>query len=342
MHVAPQPSRRRLPRWLKVTIISLLVVANVVALGSIWLLRTGQQFLEELVELAEIDDEVVQVLDEAEPGAETLIFLIVGSDSREGLTDLTHFGSFGGARSDVVMLMRLDRPSSSAQMLSIPRDLYVEIPGHGRNRINAAYAYGGSSLLVETIKANLGVEVNHYAEIDFVGFMDMVDALGGIEMSFAHAARDTKSGFSAPEGTQLLDGRSALAYARSRSYQELQNGRWVGVDANDIGRTSRQQDVIRAMVTKLKKPSSITEAGDVATALASHMTIDSRLASSSVGSLAWDFRGVLIGSIEGATLPTYSQNVGGASMQVAEEPAAGMMLTNFRSGSPLELAAGVE
>ena len=335
MHTASPSPRRRLPRWFKVAIVSLLVVANLVALGTIWLLRTGQQILE----LADADDEVVEVLDVAEPGAESLVFLIVGSDSREGLTDLTHFGAFGGARSDVVMLMRLDRPSSSAQMLSIPRDLYVEIPGHGRNKINAAYAYGGSSLLVETIRSNLGVEVNHYAEISFVGFMDMVDALGGVEMTFPHPARDTKSGLAVESGTQLLDGKAALAYARSRSYQELQNGQWVGVEANDIGRTGRQQDVIRAIFSKLKQPGSIAEATDVAAAMASHMTIDSRLASSAVGSLAWDFRGVLTGSIEGATLPTYSQNVGGSSVQIADEPAAGTMLANFRSGARLELAA---
>lgn len=330
---SPAPaSRRVIPRWLKIAIVSALVVANLVALGTVWLLRTGQ----ELLATAETDDEVVEVLDL--PSGDSLVFLVVGSDSREGLDDLTHFGAFGGARSDVVMLVRLDTSSSSARIMSIPRDLYVDIPGHGKNRINAAYAFGGSKLLVETIRSNLGVEVNHYAELDFVGFKAMVDELGGIEMTFPHPARDTKSGLSVEAGRQLLDGKAALAYARSRSYQELQNGRWVGVDANDIGRTGRQQDVIRAMVSKLKSPGSITEAGDVAAAMARHMTIDSTLASASVASLAWELRGVLTGSIEGATLPTYGRMIGGASVQVTDEPAASAMLANFRSGSPLSVS----
>src|SRR5690606_3775797 len=101
--------------------------------------------------------------------------------------------------------------------------------------------------LVETLKSNLSVEVNHYVQIDFVGFQALVDELGGIEMSFAYPARDAKSGLDIPAGEQSLDGFEALAYARSRSYQELQNGSWVGVDANDIGRTQRQQEVMRAI-----------------------------------------------------------------------------------------------
>lgn len=329
----PSSSRRAVPRWLKVTVLAVLVAANLVALGTVWMLRTGGEILASF----STDPDVVGVLDAPEEGG-ALVFLLVGSDSREGLDDLAYFGSFGGARSDVVMLVRVEQNGSVAQVLSIPRDLYVDIPGHGKNRINAAYAFGGSKLLVETIRANLGVQVNHYAEVDFVGFRDMVDELGGIEITFPNPARDTKSGLRVEAGTQLLDGGAALAYARSRSYQEMQDGRWVAVDANDIGRTERQREVIRAMVSKLNRPGSIPEARDVAVALAEHMTIDSNLASSTVGSLAWDFRGVLIGSIEGATLPTYTSTIGGASVQIASEPEAGAMLANFRSGSPLTMA----
>lgn len=320
------PTRRRPPRWLKVTVITALVLANLVALGVFWAVRTGQNFLAS----ADTDTEVTDVLDQ--PTGKDLTFLVVGSDSRAGLDDLTFFGSFGGARGDVVMLVRLDGETSNAQILSIPRDLWVEIPGHGQNRINAAFAFGGSSLMVETIKHNLNVEINHYVEIDFVGFQGLVDDLGGIEIAFPYSARDDKSGLSVGAGTQTLDGKMALAYARSRAYQEQRDGGWVSVDANDIGRTSRQQEVIRAIVRKLKSPASITEAGDIAGGLSRHVTIDANLAGASVATMAWDYRRVFTGDIEGATLPASGRVISGASVLVSKEPEAGAMLANFRAG----------
>jgi LCP family protein required for cell wall assembly len=313
----------------KVAVIVFLVVANLAALGAFWVIRTG----EGLLASADTDDEVTDVLDTASGG--DLTFLIVGSDSREGLDDLTNFGAFGGARGDVVMLVRVDAETSRAQILSIPRDIYVDIPGHGQNRINAAYAFGGSSLMVETVKANFNVEINHYVEIDFVGFQSLVDEMGGIEIAFPYPARDQNSGLDVEAGTQSLDGRMALAYARSRHYQEHQNGSWVSVDANDIGRTARQQEVIRAIISKMKSPGSIAEAGNIAGAMAEHMTIDSNLAGASVASLAWDYKGIITGDIESATLPTAGKSVNGASVLVAREPEAGAMLANFRAGNAL-------
>lgn len=322
----PTPARSGLPKWLKVTIIVALVVANLAALAFVWVVRTGNNLLSG----ADTDSDVVSVLDPTSGGSRT--FVIVGSDTREGLESLESFGNAGGERSDVVMLVRIDPSTGGAQMLSIPRDLRVEIPGHGTNKINAAFAFGGPSLLVETLKSNLNVEVNHYVQMDFVGFQALVDEIGGIEMSFPNQARDAKSGLDVQAGNQTLDGFQALAYARSRSYQELQNGSWVSVDANDIGRTERQQDVMRAIVSRMKRPGSIAEAGDIASAMASHMTIDSELAGESVAAMVWDFRGLLAGSIDGMTLPTYSENIGGSSFQIAQQPEADAVLANFRAG----------
>lgn len=322
----PTPARSGLPKWLKVTIIVVLVLANLAALALVWMVQTGNNLLSG----ADTDSEVVGVLDPISGGSRT--FVVVGSDSREGLDSLDNFGNAGGQRSDVVMLVRVDPSTGGAQMLSIPRDLRVEIPGHGTNKINAAFAFGGPSLLVETLKSNLNVEVNHYVQMDFVGFQALVDEIGGIEMSFPNQARDAKSGLDVPAGNQTLDGFQALAYARSRSYQELQNGSWVSVDANDIGRTERQQEVMRAIVSRMKRPGSIAEADDIASAMASHMTIDSELAGESVAAMVWDFRGLLAGSIDGATLPTYSENIGGTSFQIAQQPEADAVLANFRSG----------
>jgi LCP family protein required for cell wall assembly len=190
--------------------------------------------------------------------------------------------------------------------------------------------------MVETIKTNLNVSVNHYVEIDFVGFQAIIDEVGGIEVSFPYPARDAKSGLDVPAGDQILNGEQALAFARSRRYEEQQNGSWVSVEANDIGRTQRQQTVMKALVSRLKSPSSIAEAGDVASAMSRNMTIDASLADASPASLLWDFRGVITGSIEGATLPTYSENIGGSSFQIAQQPEADAMLANFRSGKAFD------
>ncbi len=323
------PARTGLPKWLKVTTIALLVVANLALLGVIWVVQTGNSLFAD----ARTDDEVSDVLDAS--SGEHLTFLIVGSDSRAGLSDLKNFGAAGGARGDVVMLVRVDGTTNTAQMLSIPRDLRVEIPGHGVNKINAAYAFGGPSLMVETVKENLNVEINHYVEIDFVGFQALVDEVGGVEIDFPYAARDSKSGLDIPAGTTVLNGDEALAYARSRHYQENQGGSWVSVDANDIGRTQRQQEVIKAIVSRLKSPGSIAEAGSIASAMSQHMTVDSNLANSSVGGMIWDFKGILTGSIKGATLPTTTKTINGSSYQLADEPEAGAMLANFRAGREL-------
>jgi LCP family protein required for cell wall assembly len=322
-HRAP---RRGLPKWLKVTILGLVLVSTLGALAILWALNTGQGVLA----LADSDEEVVSELSAA--NGTTLTFLVVGSDSRERLDDLAFFGPAGGERGDVIMLVHLDQATGEARMLSIPRDLWVDIPGNGEGKINSAYSYGGPSLMVQTIRENLGIEVNHYVEVDFVGFIEMVDELGGIEMTFPYPARDAKSGLSVEAGTQMLDGEQALAFARSRKYQEYQNDAWVSVDASDLGRTQRQQEVVRAILTEMKTPASIAEAGQIAGSMAEHMTVDAAFATSSVASLAWDFRGLVTGSIDGQTLPVYGDTVNGASVVMAAEPEASAMIDGFLSG----------
>lgn len=322
-HLAP---RRGLPKWLKITILGLLLASTLGTLAIFWALNTGQGALA----LAESDEEVVSELSAAD--GDTLTFLVVGSDSRERLDDLAFFGRSAGERGDVIMLVHLDQATGEARMLSIPRDLWVDIPGNGEGKINAAYSYGGPSLTVKTIRENLGIEVNHYVEVDFVGFIEMVDELGGIEMTFPYPARDAKSGLNVEAGNQTLDGEQALAFARSRKYEEYQNDSWVSVDASDLGRTHRQQEVVRAILTELRTPASIVEAGQIAGSLAEHMTVDAALASASVASLAWDFRGLVTGSIDGQTLPVFGDTVNGASVVMAAEPEASATIDGFLSG----------
>lgn len=321
-------------RWLKRGVITLLVLANLGVFYLYWQLRNVEQVVAEAA--ATIPEVVPQLTPTMPDAGEPITFLVVGSDSRENLEDLTGFGQAGGHRSDVIMLVKIHPGEDRAQILSIPRDLWVEIPGEGEGKINAAYAVGGAPLLVQTVKGVTGVEVNHYVEVDFVGFQAIVDQLGGVTMEFPFAARDSKSDLQVEAGTQRLDGAMALAYARSRNYQELRDGQWVGVAADDFGRTQRQQRLILAILDELKRPSTLTEAGEIVGAFARHLSMDAALAESSLIELAFRMRGISSERIETVTLPAEVGTAGQASVAFLKEPEASAVLAAFRRGDPIE------
>ena len=333
--VAPKRSRK----WLKRTLVTLLILANLVVFGGYFALRfyTGK-ISDELQK----DEAVVAVLaDKPTSRKDPLNFLLIGSDSRENLPDDLEgkFGTAGGRRADVIMIVQLVPADGSARVLSLPRDLKVEIEGHGTNKVNAAYAFGGGALTVQTVNEYTGIPIHHYAEIDFYGFASLVDALGGVTLDFPFPARDLKSGLDVPAGRQRLSGATALAYARSRSYQELQNGQWTSVDANDIGRTRRQQQLILAIIAEAKHPSSIAEAGTLIASLGSFLTVDAALDQDSLIDLVWSMRSLDTANIESVTLPTVTRTIDGASYQLPEEPAAGSVLAAFRTGESLAVVA---
>lgn len=326
---------RHMKRWTKRVLIGLLVLANLTVFFVYWQLRTIENAVVESADTIP-DADFDQILTDTPTDlAQPVTFLVIGSDSREGLDDLSNFGAAGGERADVIILLQIRPDDGSAQMLSIPRDLWVDVPGHGMNKINSAFAFGGAPLMVETVSRETGVDINHYMEVDFVGFQAIVDELGGVPINFPFPARDSKSGLRVDAGTQVLDGREALAFARSRSYQELQNGSWVSVDANDIGRTRRQQQLIFSIIRTVARPSSIPELGNIVESFAQHLTIDARLAQGSMIELGWRMRGVRPDNIAAATLPTFSDSVGGASIERRSEPEATEMLAAFRAGQSL-------
>ena len=179
-------------------------------------------------------------------------YLIVGSDTRDVIdadaedAGLFLNGSTGeGGRSDTIMILRRD-PQTGASLLSIPRDLWVPIAGTGDDgKINWAYI-GGPRRLAETITQALGIPIHHYVEVDFAGFQRLVDEIGGVEICVQNAAQDTNSGLSLQPGCQTLEGGMALAYARSRQYQEWSDGEWhVQEGAPDLNRIARQQHFLR-------------------------------------------------------------------------------------------------
>jgi LCP family protein required for cell wall assembly len=326
--------------WLKRTAIATLVLANLGVFYLYWQLRSIDETVSQSVETV---TEVIPQLTPTQPGStEPLTFLLAGSDSRENLDSIEGFGEAAGQRSDVLMLVKLYPADGRAQVLSLPRDLWVEIPGYGEDKINAAYATGGAPLMLETVKGYSGVEINHYVEVDFVGFQAIVDQLGGVVIDFPYPARDIKSKLSVEAGRQTLNGEQALAFARSRSYQELRDGRWVSVDADDFGRTGRQQMLILAILDQVSRPSSLTDASAIVGSFSRHVTMDAALADSSLIELAFRMRGIRPGNIETATLPGLIGQVGTASVVLADEPTASAVLEAFRTGSSIDAVLGVE
>jgi LCP family protein required for cell wall assembly len=319
--------------WVKRLIVTLLVVANVAVFAVYWTLRSAQDaFRDNATQLEEVVPELtVRPIESVDP----LVFLVIGSDSRAGLDSLQNFGDSDGARGDVIMLIKLYPGDGHVQILSLPRDLLVEIPGEGTDRINAAYAAGGAPLMVRTVKQVTGLPVHHYVEVDFVGFQSLVDDIGGVYLDFPYPARDSKSGLSVDAGYQLLDGSQALAYARSRQYQELRNGEWVAVDADDIGRTGRQQKLILAILGAVKTPSSLTETGSIVGGFSQHLTVDSAFARSSLVELAFRMRSISGEKIETATLPVYLDTYNEMSIVRMQHPEADDVIAHFASGQPM-------
>jgi len=239
----------------------------------------------------------------AAPGA-PINFLLVGVDDRSTLPDDWDdtFGEFAGRRTDVIMIAHLV-PGEGIQMLSIPRDLKADIPGHGTNRINASYVLGGPDLLVQTVQSETGIPINHYVEIDFAGVGAVVDSLGGVTLEFDNPGRDDKSGFSTDAGTQTLNGEEAVAYARSRHYQELQNGEWTGTGGGDISRTGRQQAILLALFDQVASPSSAFNVATFLPTFADQITADEGLSLGRMADLGRDALTLRSRSVDAMTLP---------------------------------------
>ncbi|CAN5693595.1 LCP family protein [soil metagenome] len=324
-------------RWWRRVVIGVLLLANLGVGLVLFAVQSGQSaFNENVTQNTDVTPEL-----DARPteNTEPITFLVIGSDTREGLESLQNFGESNGARGDVIMLIKLNPANGSAQILSLPRDLLVDIPGHGTDRINAAYSFGGAPLMVRTVRAATGLPIHHYVEIDFVGFQALVNEIGGVHLDFPYPARDLNSGLDVEAGNQLLDGAQALAFARSRRYEELQGDSWVNIDADDFGRTRRQQRLILAILSELKTPSSLTEAGSIVASFAQHLTVDSALAESSLVQLAFQMRGISSQTMETATLPGYITDFEGKSVVRMSHPEADRMIVAFAEGKLLDLSS---
>jgi len=180
-------------------------------------------------------------------------YLVVGSDSRSDLTDAERkrlgTGSTTGQRTDTIMLLHVPAGSGPTVLVSVPRDSYVSIPGHGQNKINAAYAYGGAPLLIRTLEQASGVRIDEYVETGLGGFASVVDALGGVTLCPKFNMKDKDAHINLKKGCQPMDGKTALGYARARHSDPR----------GDLGRVERQRETLAAIAKKTLAPSTLIQ-----------------------------------------------------------------------------------
>ena len=278
------------------------------------------------------------------PPGKPFNMLLVGSDSRAFVTGnsplANAFGSAaqeGGQRSDVTMLVRFVPATKTVTVLSIPRDLWVNIPGDvggvsGMNRINAAFN-SGPDLLIQTIEQDLGVPINHYASVNFLGFSGMVDALGGVTMDFPTQVKDAYTGLDVTTvGCQLVNGVTALQLVRSRHLFYLNsNGYWESDGQSDFSRIQRQDAFFRAVLAKANASDSNPFAiNGFISAASSNLTIDNTLTQSDLLHIANEFKGLASSHLVTETLPTTEfVTDGGADVLMAAQPYADQMISAF-------------
>jgi len=262
-------------------------------------------------------------------------WLVVGSDSRQGLTaeqqqDLATGGDVGAGRTDTILLVHVPEFGSStrATMVSIPRDSYVPIPRHGKDKINSAFAMGGAPLLTQTVEQATGLRLDHYAEIGFGGFAALVDALGGVTMCPTNPINDPLAGIDLPAGCQKLDGRTTLGYVRTRDTPRA-----------DLDRMVNQRQFVSALLHRVTSPEVWLDPSrwyTVPRAAAGALTVDH-------GDHVWDLARLgwaLHGSPTAMTVPIgelTNRDVG--AVVVWNHDAAGKLFEALASDAPVPAVA---
>ncbi|WP_051515624.1 LCP family protein [Candidatus Blastococcus massiliensis] len=302
------PARRR--STLRRVLIGLGVLALVLSLiigGGAWYLVN--RYAGNIDRVADVFDSLDEEARPAPPtpaeatSEDPVTFLLVGSDTRVGPAE----DEDPGGRSDAIMIARFAGDRENAQLISIPRDSWVEIPGRGMNKINAAYAFGGPSLLIQTVEQLTQVRIDHYMAIDFDGLIQVTDDLGGVDVVVAETTKNGRYTFTA--GVNRLDGEKARWYLGQR----------YGLPGGDFDRVRRQQQYLQAMFSKLFSSNTFTDPGRLDSALravTSAVSVDDTLSNTDLIGLALSMRGVRPESVDFFTAPVLGTGMEGPASVV--------------------------
>jgi LCP family protein required for cell wall assembly len=261
-----------------------------------------------------------------------LNILVAGVDQRAGLTHhqevVLHVGNDVSFNSDTLMLMHISADRSRVTMVSLPRDSWVDIPGHGMSKINAAYGDGGAKLMVQTVEQATGLTINDYAEVNFLGFVKVIDALGGVDICLPQAVDDSYSGLNLSAGVHHVDGITALAYARDRH----------SFATSDLARMQDQQKLLSSALTEaihsglLANPVRLSS---FISAAVSALTVDQGL---NVSALADQMRGITSQDVRFMTVPLANVDYQAPDGEVAvqwDQQAASALFEKLRSDQDL-------
>jgi LCP family protein required for cell wall assembly len=259
-------------------------------------------------------------------------FLVLGSDSRAGLSpgQQTQFGnaqSVLGQRSDTIIVVNVDPTLKRTVVLSIPRDLMVEIPGHGMNKINEAFDFG-ADVMVQTVERLTGLKINHYMEVNFTGFERLVNALGGVPICIDRPLKDTLAGLRLPHaGCYNLYGADALAFVRARHVE--------GDTIPDFSRISRQQQFIRAVIQKVLSAGSVFQLPALVRAAEGNILRDSHLSLYALQDLTRKLATVGQEGVAFRVVPSVPVDINGVSYVQMVQPRARILFYRIRQGRDL-------
>jgi len=307
-----EPRRRWVSRHRTLTALICLALLGLVMLAAllVWLSILNHK-------LSQIERFDVDLGTERPPviaGAAGENFLLIGVDDGHevDLEDMLASGDWrpGIFRSDTIMVAHRSGDGSQVQVISLPRDSWVDIPGEGLNKINAAFSYGGPDLLGRTVERVTGLRIDHVVVVDFQGFAGITEAVGGVEVYVPDDIVDPRSGETTwHRGWERVEGERALQYARTR----------YGLPRGDFDRVQRQQNMLRAIVDGVARTSVVTNPFKL-TALVdevtSHLAVDSGLDNEAVRSLAWSMRDIRPGDLDFATAPNSGSAMVGAASTV--------------------------
>lgn len=252
-------------------------------------------------------------------------FLLLGSDSRISAGDASQWQA-GAQRTDALMLVHLPADRSGLYVMSIPRDTWVDVPGRGQAKINAAFSYGGPALLVQTVEQLTGLPVDHVAVVDFEGFVAMTDALGGVRITVPEDTEDMRASF--PAGTYTMDGERALDYVRQR----------YGLDEGDFDRVRRHQNWVRAVLQAAVSRDTLTDPRELDAfllATTSAVALDSSFDVAELRGLALELRGIRSEDVQLLTVPTAGtgRSADGQSIVLLDPSAADRLWQAIRDGT---------
>ena len=274
-------------------------------------------------------------------------YLLIGSDSRAFIADDEDEDRFGaadvqtGQRSDTIMVAHIDRDPRRSFLVSFPRDLWVDVPGEGPSRINAAFNQGPERV-IRTLEANWGIPIQHYLEVDFAGFRRLVDALGSVPIWFPTPARDTMTGLRVDtKGCHRLGGEMALAYVRSRFYESKIDGEWEVDGTSDLGRIKRQQYFLRTVAaeTLRRVQSDPLSAPRIVDAMLASFQRDQKLDFAALRAFLLAFRGTAGQPMKSLSLPVEGATRDGQSVLLLDEAEAWPVLSRLIGGRKQQAAS---